>query len=214
MMILAAIFLVAGCNNESIGYSQPDSTAPLGSGSGIESEDPGDLETGIWQVYTSEGTKLSNHEPFKIKFMNGDNLVARGNVKDGILTLSNNGKKPTQFDDTITWLGTNADEFWFQINDGEETNDVPIVQSVAYGSWSNIAPNNGFNALYTYVKEDIKLTGYAEIPNKEGEIIYSFYNYDLKKGWNLIYSFTSEDGKTVTNSTTQPEGFKWTAVQY
>ena len=29
MMILAAIFLVAGCNNESIGYSQPDSTAPI-----------------------------------------------------------------------------------------------------------------------------------------------------------------------------------------
>jgi len=44
MMILAAIFLVAGCNNESpVEYSPPDRNAPLGSGSGSDtgSEDPG-----------------------------------------------------------------------------------------------------------------------------------------------------------------------------
>ena len=46
VMIVAAIFLVAGCNNESIGYSQPDSTAPLGQGPSGSSEGEGQGPSG------------------------------------------------------------------------------------------------------------------------------------------------------------------------
>jgi len=66
-------------------------------------------------------------------------------------------------------------------------------------------------AVLVYVDRDVTIKG-----TLTGEEWTDIYNVSLKKGWNFLISSYNEETNTdtLTSSTTQPNGFKWTVVDY
>jgi hypothetical protein len=149
---------------------------------------------------------------------NGEDVLAESDYTDGRFTLNLPNPLGSQYlnpvGDIAPYSGITVSNRNVKIGDAAlcafKENEETGYFYTASGNWEG---------ELVYVDGDVSITGTYSDTEEEDGVTYTEtirYNMNLKKGWNIFYSKSTEDGNTETTeiTTTVPAGVKWYFYSY